>query len=52
MMNDVGRLPLVQSHVQRIEHEFGAQMIDHRPTDDAPRAGVEDDRQEYVMSAT
>ena len=46
MMDDIGRLPLVQCHVQSIEHKLGAQMSCHRPADDPPSAHVENDREE------
>ena len=40
MMDDISRSPLLQSHVQRVEHELGAQMICHRPADDSPSARI------------
>ena len=46
MMDDIGRLPLVQCHVQCVEHELGAQMSGRRPADDPPSAHVENDREE------
>ena len=42
MMDDIAGLALVQSHVQRSQHQLGAQVIGHRPADDAPCAGIED----------
>ena len=42
MTNDIAGLALVQSHVQRIQYQLGAQVIGHRPAGDAPCAGIED----------
>lgn len=33
----------MKRHVERIKDQFGAQMIGHRPTDDAPTKRVEND---------
>lgn len=46
MMNNVVRFSAVERHVERIEYEFGAQVIRHCPADDAPTENVEYDRKE------
>ncbi len=38
-------LALLQSHLERLEHELGAEMTFHRPTDNAATPSVEDDGQ-------
>src|ERR1700722_7676647 len=43
VVNDANRVAPIDRHVQRAEHEFGAQVIRHSPADDAPAEGVEDD---------
>ena len=45
MMNDRPRLPLLDGHVQRRQHEGRAQMRLHRPPDDAATPDVEHHRQ-------
>ena len=45
MIHDVRWLSLCEGHVERIEHQFGTQVRGHRPADDAPTPGVEDDGQ-------
>ena len=39
------RSPLVHGHLQRLNHQRGAKMPRHGPTDDAPAEHVEDDGQ-------
>ena len=41
MMDDRMRSALPERHVQGVEHEFGAQMVGHRPADHAPAEGIE-----------
>ena len=45
MMNHVCRPATIERHVERVKHEFGAQMIGHRPTDDAATVDVKYDRE-------
>ncbi len=45
VMNDVVGSSLSQGHVQRVEHEFCAQVRRHRPAHDLPAPGIEDNRQ-------
>ena len=44
-MNDAAWTALPQRHVQRFEHQLGAQVIGHRPAHYPPAEGVDDDRQ-------
>ncbi|MBK6657512.1 MAG: hypothetical protein IPG43_04845 [Proteobacteria bacterium] len=39
-MDDVLRPSLLERHLERVEHEFGTQVVGHGPTDDAPAADV------------
>jgi hypothetical protein len=42
MMDDALRWPPTPDrHIQRFDDQFAAQMIGHRPADDAPAVGVE-----------
>jgi len=45
MMDYVFRPALPQRHVERLEHQFGAQIDLHRPTHDAPAERIEHHRQ-------
>ena len=45
MINDVVRLALAHGHLERVEDQLGAQVVGHRPADDAAREGVEHDRE-------
>ena len=45
VMDDRDRPPLVHGHLQRLDHQRGAKMPRHGPTDDAPAEHVEDDGQ-------
>lgn len=44
MMDHVGRIAPIDSHIQRIKNQLGRQMRCHRPTDDAPTIDIEHDR--------
>lgn len=44
-MDDAIRPPPEDRHVERFENEFGAQMVGHRPTDDATAVNIEHDSQ-------
>jgi hypothetical protein len=46
VMDDAVRLPLLQRHVQRGEHEVSRHLLADRPADDAPAPDVEHNRQE------
>ncbi len=46
MMDHIGWLTLVQRHVQCVEHQLGAQVISHCPTNHSPSACVDDNSQE------
>ncbi len=46
VVNDVFGFTPVDRHVERIEHQLGAQMRGHRPADHAPAVHVEHDGQE------
>jgi hypothetical protein len=35
----------VDSHVQRIQHKLPFEIVRHRPSDDLPRVGVQDERE-------
>ena len=41
MMDDIDRTPLCDRHVQRRQHQLGAQVIGHRPADDLARIHVQ-----------
>jgi len=41
MMNHGGGPTLPERHVERLEHQLGAQMSLHRPADDAPTEYIE-----------
>src|SRR5690349_13766878 len=43
VVDDVRRSTLLDGHVQRVEHELGAEMGRHRPADDATTPNVEHD---------
>jgi hypothetical protein len=43
MVDDVLGPTLANSHLHRIQHQFGAQVICHRPADDLAAPGVEHD---------
>lgn len=45
VMDDRVRAALPEGHVQRVEHELGAQVGGHGPADHTPTAGIEHDRQ-------
>ena len=45
MMDHITRLALFDRHVESIEHELGLEIVTHRPADDTPREGVEDNGQ-------
>ncbi len=45
VMDHVAWSPLSERHVQCIEHELGPQAVAHRPADDAPAEGIENDGQ-------
>jgi len=40
MMDDVRRPALCDGHVEGVQHQAGAQVVRHRPADDAPTEGV------------
>jgi len=42
MMNDIDRLALADCHLERVQHQFGAQVVGHRPADDLAAEGVQD----------
>ena len=44
-MDDVSRTALPNRHLQRVQNQFCAQMIRHRPTNDLPAPGVQHDRE-------
>ena len=44
-MDDGFRLSLPERHIQRLEHQLGAQMGRHRPANDAAAPGVHNDRE-------
>ncbi len=44
-MNHPGRASLPERHVERLEHQLGAQVSFHRPTHDLAAKGVEYHRQ-------
>ena len=46
VMDDAVWAALPQRHVQRLENQFGAQVIGHRPAHNPSAEGVDDDRQE------
>jgi hypothetical protein len=41
-MDHGGRAPLRHGHVQRVEHQLGAEMGGHRPADHAATPHIED----------
>src|SRR5215207_7114171 len=41
VVDDLTWPPLAYRHLERIQHEFGAQMIGHGPTDDPTAEGIE-----------
>ena len=41
MMNRPFRIPLVGSHVERVEDQLGAKVIGHGPTDDPAAECIE-----------
>src|SRR5260370_7551308 len=43
MVDDVLGPTLADSHLHRIQHQFGAQVVCHRPADDLAAPGVEHD---------
>src|ERR1700681_883693 len=43
MVDDVLGPTLANSHLHRIQHQFGAQVVCHRPADDLAAPGVEHD---------
>src|SRR5579863_8458826 len=45
MMNHGGRPPLPQRHIERLQHQFGAQRGFHRPADASAAESVEHHRQ-------
>src|SRR5271165_2121944 len=45
MMDDAIGFATIDRHVERFQNEFGAQMIGHRPADDAPAVSVKHDRE-------
>ena len=45
VMNDAAWTALPQRHVQRFQHQLGAQVIGHRPAHYPPAEGIDDDRQ-------
>lgn len=45
-MHDISRFPGGHRHVEGVEDELCAQVVRHRPADDAPGPGVEDDGEE------
>ena len=45
VVDHTGRPPLSQRHVERVQHELGAQMIRHRPADDPSTPRIDHDRQ-------
>ena len=40
-----GGSAMLDGHADRVEDQFGAQVIGHRPPDDAAGVGVDDDRE-------
>jgi hypothetical protein len=40
-----GRAPAPERHLQRVDHQLGADVVGDRPPDDAAAPGVEDDGQ-------
>jgi hypothetical protein len=49
-MNHIRRPSPMKRHVERVKNEFGAQLIGHRPTDDAPTKPVQHDSDEKKTS--
>ncbi len=45
-MHDIGWFPRGDGHVEGVEDELRAQVVCHRPADDAPGPGIEDDGEE------
>ena len=44
-MNDVAGLAPADRHLERVQHQLGAQVIGHRPTNDFPAPGIQNDSQ-------
>jgi hypothetical protein len=40
-MDDAVRPPLADRHLQRVEHQFGPQMVGHGPADDLAAPGIQ-----------
>src|SRR5690349_14629511 len=40
-MDDAVRPPLADRHLQRVQHQFGPQMVGHRPADNLAAPGIQ-----------
>jgi hypothetical protein len=45
MMDDILGPSLADRHLERIEHEFGAQMVGHGPAHNTAAPGIQHDRE-------
>src|SRR3954462_12234517 len=45
MVDHVARPPLADRHLERVEHQLGAQVVRHGPPHDTTAPGVEHDRE-------
>src|SRR5258706_5486072 len=45
VVDDIARPTLADRHVEGVQHQFGAQMVGHRPADDLAAPGVEHHRE-------
>jgi hypothetical protein len=43
VVDDIGRLALPQRHAERVQHQLCAEMVRHRPADDAAAERIEHD---------
>jgi hypothetical protein len=41
VMDDAVRPPLADRHLQRVQHQFGPQMVGHRPADNLAAPGIQ-----------
>jgi len=41
VMDDAVRPPLADRHLQRVQHQFGRQMVGHRPADNLAAPGIQ-----------
>jgi hypothetical protein len=44
-MNDIVEATLTNRHLEGFQNQFGSRMVRHRPTQDLPADGIQDDRQ-------